>query len=354
MTDKMSQKSQSFFYCNCCDYKSSKKTDYIKHLSTNKHKILTDTDGFVASTLDKKYICKCGRNYKHRQSLFTHQKKCKIHLELNEEMSKNIETNKIYKNKIIDTEIDNSKINNIINSHIEDEKNNTNKFDYENKESTSNLDYKNMFFKMMDENKEVKNLLISQQKQIENQQKQIGDLIPKVGNNNNNQIKQKFNLNIFLNEHCKDAINMNDFIESLNVSLKQLNLTKEKGLAEGLTNVFIENMSKLSVYERPLHCTDVKRETLYIKDNNMWEKDGDKSKIKQAIKEASNKQFKTLQEWTEENPDFKEVDDKKEYFVHALTNVSKDIKKIDDKIIKKICSNAYLKESLDKEENNDD
>ena len=121
----------------------------------------------------------------------------------------------------------------------------------------------------------LKNLLIKQQDQI-------GELIPKVGNNNTN-IKQRFNVNIFLNEQCKDAINMHDFIKQIEVSLDNLLTTRDKGLSEGISNVFIENMNKLSLYERPLHCTDLKRETLYIKDNNVWEKDGDKSRIKSSI-----------------------------------------------------------------------
>ena len=106
-------------------------------------------------------------------------------------------------------------------------------------------------------------------------------------------------------------------------------------------------MNKLSLYERPLHCTDIKRETLYIKDNDMWEKDDNKTKIKKAIKEVSNKQFKSIKKWTEENPDFKEVDEKKDEFVKILATVSKDSSNVDDKVIKKLCNNAYLKNIIE-------
>ena len=176
--------------------------------------------------------------------------------------------------------------------------------------------------------------------------KQITDILPKVGNNNTN-VKQKFNINIFLNEQCKDALNMNDFINQIEVSLDQLDITNSKGLAEGLSNVLLESISKLSLYERPVHCTDIKRETLYIKDNNSWEKDSNKTKIKKAIKEASNKQYKTLQQWTQENPDLDKNDKKQKYFAKTISAMGKDNDKTEDKVIKKICSNTYLKESFD-------
>ncbi len=310
MTDKLVAKEGTYYICKFCDYKCSKKYNFNKHILTNKHKILTNTDVKVEKVALNKYACNCGRKYKHRQSLFTHQKKC------NYEVS-NFDENDdiIYDNSC--TTITNT--------------------------TEDIVNYKSMFFKIMDENKEVRSLLITQQKQIENQQKQIGELIPKIGNNNNNNIKQKLNLNIFLNEKCKDALNMGEFVKNLEISLQQLDITKNKGLAEGLSNVFIENMNKLSVYERPMHCTDIKRETLYIKDNDSWEKDTDKTKIKKAINNASTKQFKTLHQWTVDNPDFKEDDLKKDYFVHTLSNVSKKPSTVDDKIIKKICSNTYVK-----------
>ena len=181
--------------------------------------------------------------------------------------------------------------------------------------------------------------------------KQIGDLIPKIGNTNNtiNNINQKFNIQIFLNEQCKDAINMNDFIKSIEISLEHLDVTKNSGLANGLSNAIIENMNKLSLYERPLHCTDIKRETLYIKDNDSWEKDKSKEKIKKAIKNISNKQYKALKEWTEINPDFNNDDNKQEFFAKTLSVIGKDIDNVDDKIIKNICNKIYVKDKIESE-----
>ena len=170
-------------------------------------------------------------------------------------------------------------------------------------DDNKNLSYKDMFLKVMNENKEMRNIIMKQQEQMI-------EILPKIGNitnnttNNTTHNNQKFNINLFLNEQCKDAINISDFIKSIEVSIDQLNFTKDKGLAAGVSKTIIENMSKLSLYERPMHCTDIKRETLYIKDHDAWSKDSNKDKIKKAIKDVSTKQFCALNNWTKENHDF--------------------------------------------------
>lgn len=309
------QMSSMKFYCESCDYGTCRKSQFDRHLSTNKHKMFTNVDTAELKSSNNEYVCECGKLYKHRQSLYVHKKKC---------------------NFVEETE----KTGNTINS-----------MDSLFSADNESQDYKTMFIKIMEENSEFKDLLIIQQKQIMNQQKQIGELIPKVGNNNNNNnIKQKFNINIFLNEQCKDALNMNEFLKQIEVTLKQLDITKNKGQIEGLSNVFIENMNKLSVYERPLHCTDTKRETIYIKENDVWEKDPDKTRIRAAIKDASATQYKNMQKWIDMNPDYMEVPYKQDYFIHMVKNCGKNLDDIDDKIIKKICTSSYIKAILN--ENN--
>ena len=304
MDPKMDKKSSKIHCCEKCNYVTSKQSQYERHILTRKHKILTNTDAIFEKNALAEFICPCGKIYKHRQSLFTHQKRCNFIIEeIKQDSSNNIDiTDKVKENQ----------------------------------------DYKDMFFKIMQENTEFKDLLITQQRQIIEQQKQIGELIPRVGNNNT--VKQKFNINIFLNEHCRDAINMDEFLKQIEVSMHQLDLTKSKGITEGLSNVFIENMNKLSVYERPLHCTDAKRETLYIKENNTWEKDCDKSRIRAALREASTTQYKTMQKWIDANPDYMEHPEKQEYFLDMVRNCGQNIDNIDDKIIKRICSTSYIKE----------
>ena len=314
------------YECKECNYYTLKKYNYNKHLTTNKHKkminnyncnnninVQSENNINVQSENNKdkifyifdkkKFKCICGKSYKHRQSLSLHKKKCTI----------------IHTNDFIKT-------NDISNNNLQIVKNNS--------VSTENI--KEMFIKLIDENKELQKIIVEQSKQIT-------ELIPKIGNTTHNNIKQRFNINMFLNEQCKDALNITEFVESIEISLKQLDLTKTQGLAKGLSNAIIENINKLSIYERPLHCTDIKRETLYVKDANVWEKDREQSKIKKAIKDISVKQFKTLGEWKEKNPDLMYVEEKQDYFSHAISTIASDTSKIDNKIIKNICTNIYIK-----------
>ena len=194
----------------------------------------------------------------------------------------------------------------------------------------------------------VLDVIKKQQDQITELTNTIKEMAPLINSNtiNNN---QKFNINVFLNEQCKDALNMSDFIKSLEVSLEQLSFTKNNGLAAGLSKTIIENMNKLSLYERPLHCTDVKRETLYIKDDDKWTKDASKDKIKNVIKKTCNKNYDALVNWKNDNPDFTNDDLKQDYFSHTLSTIGKSNEKVDTKVIKTICKETYVKDSIDEE-----
>ena len=288
------------YKCIECNYFTDRRSKFERHLQTKKHlsninkNIDNNKTDIICTGFSNYYHCECGKKYKFKQGLFKHKKICFNHEDLKQ--------------------------------HITEDS----------------------IVKLVSENNKIKDLLIEQQKQIVEQQKQIGNLIPKVGDtiNNTQNIKQKFNINIFLNEQCKDAINMNDFIQQLQLTLNNLDTTKSKGLTDGLTNIFIENMNKLSLYQRPLHCTDIKRDTLYIKDNNNWEKDTDKTKIKNAIKDINKHHFKLISEWMEQNPDFKDNEEKQEYFAHLLRECGSNIEEISDKVIKKICSSAHIKEEI--------
>jgi len=312
------------FYCDFCKCNIVSKSKMDRHLLTDKHKNAILETKKAKKGYDE-ISCECGKIYKTKSGLWKHKKICNFLSNLNDKDSS--------LNNIYNTTSENN--------NIEDELYVKNKI-MMNKDSDKNNNYKDIICLLMQENKDFKNLLVKQQEQI-------SELIPKIGNNNNNtqNIKQKFNINIFLNEQCKDAINMNDFVKSIEISLEQLNSTNSGGLITGLSNAIIENMNKLSLYERPLHCTDSKRETLYIKDEDVWEKDKDKTIIKKAIKDISSKQYKTLQSWIEKNPDFKEIEEKQEYFTQTLANIGKDINEIDEKIIRKISNAMYIKEIIE-------
>ena len=316
----MLQKVAKEFYCEKCNYKTHNKNNFNKHLMTRKHINTTKYNVLLQKVAKESlFICECGNNYKHRASLYNHKKSCNYLI--NKQLINDEEENYVIDETNLNA-LDNS--NNIMSIKQE------------------NIDYKSMFFKLLDENKEFKDILIKQQNQI-------GELLPKIGHNtfnNVNNVSQKLNINIFLNEQCKHAINIDEFVKNIDINLKDIDFTKTHGLAEGISNAFIENMNKLSLYERPLHCTDIKRETLYIKDEDNWQKDDNKSKIKKAIKDVSNKQFKSIKKWTDANPDFQEDDSKQEYFAKVLSVLGRDTANVDDKIIKNICNNSHLKKLI--------
>ena len=329
------------YYCECCNYYTSNKSDYNKHLSTLKHINIEkyknkefnvsiikndklDDDAITCRT----YKCHCGKLYPYQASLYNHKKKCH------------------YRERKQDNEKDNEHDNENDN---EQDKEQDKKRDYDEKD--------NKIFKLLEENKDIKEFLLTQQQQMmkimENQQQQISDILPKIGNNNNNTnntnntnninntTKNKFNLKIFLNETCKNAITMTEFIDRFEISMKNILLLKDKGLVESVTQAFIENMNKLSITERPIHCTDKKRERLYIK-NETWELDEDNKQIKIILKRLNHKQLQSTELWTDANPDFMTEDSLQDEFVKLIGNCTTSFEGKDDKIIRNICQHIYL------------
>lgn len=304
MLTEKNEKNDLNYFCKFCNFSTCKKTDYNRHILTVKHKMLTNVDNNNEKNEKKEFTCECGKIYKHRQSLCVHKKKCIL---LNECTS------------LVTIE-----------------------------EKKEIIELKEYNKELKEDNKELKVMIKELIKENAKQQQQITELIPKIGNNNNNTTQNnKFNINVFLNEKCKDAINMTDFIKSIQVSIQQLDFTKENGLANGLSRTIIDNINKLSIYERPLHCTDVKRETLYIKEEDKWEKDESQEKIKKAIKNASSKNYNALQDWREKNPDFMDNEEKSDYFTQAIITIGDPIENIDDKVIKNLCRETYIKENIE-------
>ena len=293
METKNAPKRDEKYSCKLCDYYTSKKGDYNRHLGTLKHKWKQmETNGNQKRALENQ--CEfCNKIFKSRSGLWKHEKLCV---------------------KVTDANKDN---------------------------------LKDIIIDVVKENAEKMNLLINENKelrdQIKQQNKQITDMIPKLGtnNNSNNNIKQRFNINLFLNEKCKDAISINEFVEKIEISLKDLICTREKGQSEGISNLIIENMNKLSLYERPLHCTDKKREILYIK-NDEWEKDENKEQISKILKTIETKQLKNVQKWIENHPNYLNNTKEQEEFLILIQESSKSDDKNREKIIKNICNSIYL------------
>lgn len=295
------------YECINCDFISSNKKDYNRHILTNKHKRIHDIeyDKKKPKIVPTEFTCKCGKTYKHMTNLSRHKRNC-----------------------------------NFINNN--EEKTATKNEDAGDLEKTENVKNKNELIELLiSQNNQLQELLI---KQSQEYQKQLIELIPKLGNNNNNNTinsNNKVDINIFLNEKCKDAMSMDEFIKKIDVSLSNLLITKDKGLAEGITKLFIENIKKLSLHERPLHCTDVKRETLYIK-NDTWEKDENKKYIKDAIKKVSIKQSKSINQFKEARPNYLTNDKDKEDFIHIVRNAMDTIEDKEEKVIRHLCKNVYL------------
>ena len=267
----MPEKNAENFSCETCDFVCSKKSNYEKHLLTRKHKTLTKIENvnFGAEILSCHY---CHKLYTSRVGLWKHEKKCKE----NNDVSLNV------------TEID-AKIT---------------KSEKEINKNGNEIITKDMFMELIHDNKEMIKI-------IKDQQEQIKSMIPKMGNTiNNTTNNNNFNLNFFLNEQCKDAINIQDFIQSLKITFEDLYFTRKHGIAEGLSNLMINSLKELDVYKRPIHCTDLKRDIVYIKDHDKWEKDDNKQIIKKTIENVAIKQRNKIREWVELNPDWIETESK--------------------------------------------
>lgn len=161
-------------------------------------------------------------------------------------------------------------------------------------------------------------------------------------------IKQKFNINIFLNEQCKDAINLCDFIKSLKVTFHDLEITRDKSLEESVSTIMLRGLKELDVYKRPIHCTDQKRDVMYIKDEQKWEKDDGNVKLKESIDTLSKKQMYTLKELRDSDPEIKTNDDKRDKFLVTMNHVSTPITEINGKkMIKTIGKEIFIDKELD-------
>lgn len=262
MVQKKTPKNAEDYYCEKCNFTCCKLSDFNRHLSTRKHKMLTNVDILPEKNAASKYICEnCNKEYKHRQSLSVHRKKCSVIPKKSNSNQKDV-----MKHDIIDDIID---------------------------DEITDTDYKKMFIEVMDKNAELQSKLVEQQEQLI-------ELLPKAGNTTNN---NNYNLNIYLNEHCKDALSLMDFVDNLKLQIKDLTLTGEKGFVEGVSNIFIKGLNELEFNKRPIHCSDAKRETLYIKNEQEWKKDDKQnSMVKDAIEKVKNDNFRQLERWQNEHP----------------------------------------------------
>ena len=322
MLYNLSQKVAPLFECVKCDYKCSKKTDYNKHCLTKKHNAIFCRDNAISTA----FTCQCGNVYKHSSSYYRHNKDCQA------ESSESL--------------------------------NNGN-----HNASTSQVDM-TLVIELLKQNQEFKDLMIEQTKQLSEQQQQNQILIEqqhqqnsklldavkdgKIGNTTiHNTNNNKFNLNFFLNETCKDAITMSDFINSIKVTMEDFIQTGNIGFVDGISKVMVDRIKVMDLHTRPMHCTDLKRETLYIKNDDKWEKeDSDKTLLRKAVKNIANKNYNQLNVWYNKSKPNVEIigsEDCENYFKYykaALGGYDKEEdKKFEEKIIKNVLKEVLLDKS---------
>jgi hypothetical protein len=298
MTNEITSKNIKKFYCESCDFKCDKKGDYNRHLHTVKHQALTYPNKKTSKNI-KLYECECGNSYKHASSLCGHKKKCSI-----------------VQGK---------------------EKSNTNNTNTTNKDGDEDMDVDKKFLvKMLLKNQDVMDKLM--------------EIMPLIGNQNNNTnslntTNNQFNIQMFLNDHCKDAMNLTDFIQSLPITAETYDHTIENGLTKSITKMMVTGLSEMDILQRPIHCTDASRKTLYVKDNDIWEKDNELLHMLKGIQDLSFKQRVNIHKWQDENEGWDVKDDLQTKITmlvfHTMTDLDNDVKET-RKIISAISKNTYL------------
>ena len=258
MVTQKVQKVPKLFQCICCDYTSIRNSQYERHILTAKHlKMANDNKNVQESS--NKYECECGNIYKNRHNLSRHKKACK-----------NNNTESITGSY------------NIVNSTTVKE--------------PSNHD---LILNLLKQNNDLQKQIIELSKEPK-----VINYVTNSGNTNNSQ----FNLNIFLNETCKNAINFSEFIDNIKVSYDDLENNAKMGFVDGMTKIIMDNLKQLELNDRPIHCTDVKRETIYVKEEDQWEKDKSKDVLQKGIQEITRKNMCQLTEWREENPEYDDME----------------------------------------------
>ncbi len=293
-------KSSALFFCKVCDYTTSRISQYNRHLLTAKHKnqqMETDLVHLVPPRQSVLNCNKCNKKYKERSGLWKHTKICKI------------------EKKSFDVIID------------------------------DNEAFKSLILEVVKNNTEL-------QKQNNELQKQVLEVCKNSNttNNNTNHINshnKTFNLQFFLNEQCKDAMNISDFVNTFDLQLEDLESVGELGYVEGITKQIVNKLNSMDIYKRPMHCSDAKRETIYIKDDNKWEKEEKNNpKLRQAIKNLSFINMKLVGKWSDTYPESKSsesrLNDKYMKLIKQTTGGNGEIADSEDKIIRRIAKEIII------------
>jgi hypothetical protein len=282
MTSILGEKKEKFYLCKKCDYHTSDKSKYNRHLLTDKHNTPKYSQkGEKKEINDKRIMCDCGKSYKHHQSLNNHKKKCQ-----------------------------NNKKEIIISANDE-------------------TDNKDLILKLLQQNIEL--------------QTKLAELLPNLGHttNINNTINANVNIQIYLNENCKNAMTLEDFVKGININVSDLLLTKKKGLIEGITSLMLNHLDQLPFSERPLWCSDKKRKRLYIKEDT-WKEDINHIKTREAIYNVSKVQCRNIKKFIEDKPDWLSHDKVKDDYMELIKSVTDSMENKVEKVIDKLIDNIHF------------
>jgi len=303
MENAFTQKNAKKFYCESCDFKCSNKYDFSRHLSTRKHESQSQGKK-MENEKNAKFVCECHREYKSISGLWKHKQKCNS------------------KNNTIMQPSDYTK-------------------DIASKDITTDI-----LYDVLNQNKELYQILLEQNKSIIEISKNSQHNTIISNNNNNN---KTFNLQVFLNETCKDAMNIMDFVESLKIQITDLENVGKLGFVNGISNIIVKNLKAMDVEKRPLHCSDSKREIVYVKDENKWEKENEtKNKLRKVIKCVAHKNSRLIPEWKANNPDCiysnsKKSDQYNKIIIESMGgDIDNDSISCENKIIKNIAKEVII------------
>jgi len=312
MSTKKSPKISKIFHCETCDYTCSKNSEWTKHILTSKHKKSTEST-FINEKNANPHCCEhCGNTYKERTGLWRHSKKCQKSPKISEMVT-------------VKNDAQTQAISDMSN---------------------------NIIMELLKQNSEFKDLIVDQHKLICENNKQLVDLAGKAGSYNTNCHNKTFNLQVFLNEQCKDALNITDFVNQIKLQLSDLDMIGRVGYTEGMSKIIVRNLKELDISKRPIHCSDLKREVMYVKDKDAWEKEnGENVKIKNAIKFIEHKNVRQLPQWKAENPESDDYDSQRHMDYHKIIIESmggatnEDENKKREKIIKNIAKEVVIDKS---------
>jgi hypothetical protein len=319
-------------WCVCCDYRTFLKSDFIKHQNSMKHKnaVKRMNPDFKNEKSENKLQCDiCDAVFMTASGIWKHKQKCK-----------RVETRTFVPQQYEEPE-----------PKIVLEKPDQN---------ASTAMVCEMFMEMMKTNKDMQNLFMEQHNSLIDQNNKLFELAKKntetpsmmnSNNTNSNNTNNQFNLNFFLNETCKDAINLTDFVNSLKLQVKDFETTGRIGYVEGISRIIVNGLKQMDVSKRPLHCTDIKRETVYVKDKDLWEKENpEKNKLKSAVNRVAQMNFNQLKKWQEMNPDCVNINTKEndEYIHLSLVALGGNSQEEEEKYMEKIMKNVLKEVVVDK------